>query len=77
MKQGEMLGGILFAAIILFAVMGLVGPGSKIGTAWQYLSGGPSGNSNVQQSSSSNIQPPASGTSIVGSPSTTVVSVIH
>ena len=44
--------------------MALAGPGSKLGTGWAYLTSG----SNVQQSSN---QPPASGSSVVGSPSLT------
>jgi hypothetical protein len=65
MKQ-EMLGGILVAAIIVFVVMTLTGPGTKIGNGWQYLIGKDASNPNVQQSSSSNV---SGGSSVVGSPS--------
>lgn len=71
MKQGEIIGGILFAAIILYAVMMAVGPGSKVGNDWQYLVGGKMYDQNSPQQS---FQPPATGTggsSVVGSPSLT------
>jgi hypothetical protein len=69
MKQGEIIGGILFAAIILYAVMMAVGPGSKVGNDWQYLVGGKMYDQNSPQQS---FQPPATGTggsSVVGTPS--------
>ena len=65
----EALGGILFAAIILFIVMSLEAPGTKFGNAWQYLT---SGNQSQQSTGGqSSYQPPATGTggsSVVGSP---------
>jgi hypothetical protein len=63
----EALGGLLVLAIILYVLIALMGPGSKFGNAWKYLvSGQTSGGSNVEQP---NNLPPATGTSILGSPS--------
>jgi hypothetical protein len=64
MKTGELIGVGAIIAIVLGILMTAMGPGSRFGTGWSYLMGG---HSSVQQSS----LPPASGSSIVGSPSLT------
>ena len=61
---------MLFLGIVLFAVMQFTGPGTKFSDDWAYLTTGKipgqtSSSSNAQQSS----LPPATGSSILGSPS--------
>ena len=60
MESGKFIAFSAVFAIVLGVVIYATGPGSKIGTAWQYLTSG-----NTQHSVSS----PATGSSVVGSPS--------
>lgn len=67
--KGEVIGGLLVLAIILYVVMSTVGPGTKVGNGWQYLINGKLYDQNSPKQS---YQPPATGTggsSVVGSPS--------
>ena len=65
MKQSELIGGLLFLGIILFVVIQFVGPGTKYGNDWAYLT---TGKLPGQSQQSGNLSP-ATGTSILGSPS--------
>ena len=62
MESGKFIAFSAVFAIVLGVVIYATGPGSKIGTAWQYLTSG-----NTQHSVSS----PATGSSVVGSPTIT------
>ena len=63
MKTGELLGIGAVIAIMLSAALLLGGPGTKLATTWDYLTTGKVSN---QQS-----MPPATGSSVIGSPSLT------
>jgi len=64
-----MIGIIAVAAIALLVVMAALGPGTKGGNAWQYLTSGNGGSTSHQS------MVPASGSSVVGGPSLSVAQV--
>jgi len=57
MKQTELLGAAAVVAILLGILLTAIGPGSRTGQGWQYLTNG------------SSSQAPATGSSVVGGPS--------
>jgi hypothetical protein len=69
MKQGEFIAFSAVFAIVLGAVLMFTGPGTKVSNAWNYLT---SGNTTNQQSQS---MPPATGSSVIGSPSLTAAKI--
>lgn len=60
METGKIIGGIAVAAILLGVLMAVMGPGTKFGTGWQYLTSGQSAGS---------LQSNSPGVSVLGSPS--------
>lgn len=63
-SPASLLGIIAVAAIVIFIVMASVGPGSRMGSGWSYLT---NGNGTTGNGTTSQI--PATGPSIVGGPS--------
>ncbi len=69
MKSGELFGACAIMAILLSAAFLIGGPGTKFANTWNYLT---SGNTTNQQSQS---MPPATGSSVIGSPSLTAAKI--